>query len=623
MLAAFLLLATILVAGPVDAAEDAFDRLDPNREWLVGQVRLEGNATFSDTELRDRLLTRERSVFTPWRSRPRFDPTSFERDVTRLRRFYESEGFFLARIDWQWSQIEKEEKSIVELEISIDEGPRAEVSRFEIAVASGDDTKPDKPFDPQSVVEDARTGERWEPELQLGRPFREEGYLGVQAEIERIFLNRGHALVAVERKATVHIDRLGVEVDYRVVPGPSIRFGPTQIEGNARVDKTVITREILWMQGESFSIDQIEATRNALMALDLFGTVRMRVDRSDVSDGEVPIEIVLREKPAREFRVGVGYSTEEQARVQARWRNHNWLGGGRRLSIGGKYSSIYRSADFSLIQPHFLAPKNSGLIAAKLFQEAERTFTRTSISLVPALERRLAPDLVGQIGFRVEWAQVRDVELEVEQLIGGVRDDGRVFGPRLSLTWSPVDDLFHPSRGHIIEFEIEHASRIWGGTYDYYKSTLEFAEFMPIADWVVLAGRLKVGVADSIGGPPRLPIFERFYAGGERSVRGYQRRQLGPRASNGDAIGGRSLVEGAIEMRIPVWQSIGVVGFVDFGQVSLDRFDLVPDDLRYSAGPGVTYETPVGPLAFFMGFPINDQRGEPSWQIHFSVGFFF
>ena len=72
-----------------------------------------------------------------------------------------------------------------------------------------------------------------------------------------------------------------------------------------------------------------------------------------------------------------------------------------------------------------------------------------------------------------------------------------------------------------------------------------------------------------------------------------------------------------------MWRDLGVVGFFDFGQVSLDSFDLVPDDLRYAAGPGMTYDTAFGPLSLFVGFPLDRPSGEPSWRIHFSIGFFF
>jgi len=321
--------------------------------------------------------------------------------------------------------------------------------------------------------------------------------------------------------------------------------------------------------------------------------------------------------------VGVGYSTEEQGRGLVRWRSNDWLGGGRQLMIGGKYSSLVRAASLSFRQPHFFYRDNFGLLSARLFQEDERTYTRNSIEVIPGLERQFTSHFMGSLGFRIDVSQVRDVETEVKQLIGGVRDEGRLMGPKLLLRWSGVDDIFDPKRGRILTLQIEHASRIWGGTYDYYRASVEASEFYPIGDWMVVAGRLKVEVADSIGASSRLPIFKRLYAGGERSVRGYQRRQLGPRASNDDALGGRSLVEGSLEARIRIWREFGFVGFLDFGQVSLDRFDLVPDELRFAAGPGATYETPVGPIAFFVGFPINGERGEPSWQIHFSIGFFF
>jgi outer membrane translocation and assembly module TamA len=130
-------------------------------------------------------------------------------------------------------------------------------------------------------------------------------------------------------------------------------------------------------------------------------------------------------------------------------------------------------------------------------------------------------------------------------------------------------------------------------------------------------------LADSIGANKNLPIFERFYSGGEKSVRGYVRRHLGPLSSIGDPLGGLSLVEGSLELRRPIWKELNGAVFVDFGQVSKRSFDLPFGDLQFSRGFGVNYTTPVGPLSFYVGFPVHPPRGDRPWQINFSIGTFF
>ena len=114
-----------------------------------------------------------------------------------------------------------------------------------------------------------------------------------------------------------------------------------------------------------------------------------------------------------------------------------------------------------------------------------------------------------------------------------------------------------------------------------------------------------------------------IYHVGEKSVRGYVRRHLGPLSSTGDPLGGLSLVEGSLELRRPIWKELSGAVFVDFGQVSKRAFDLPFGDLQFSRGFGVNYTTAVGPLSLYVGFPVHPPHGDRPWQINFSIGTFF
>ena len=607
-------------SSPAVAEDSHTDSLDRTLEWQVGKLTLVGNHALSRSALHGVIETKPRSRLRFWRARPIFDVIVLERDLERVERLYETEGYYETTVDWQLTSRKTAKAEILGVEIQIVEGPRAFVTGIEIDPPDPELTPGTEPAATTAVTSQS-TPRRWA--LEVGDPFREADYQRLEVQLRAIWLDRGFASVATKRSAKIRPDREGVAIRYEIAPGPPGRFGSVTIEGLDKIDERIVTRELTFQAGDTFSISRIEESRRRLALLDLFTSIELDWQTDPASPAVAPVKIVLREKKPRELRIGGGYSTEERGRAQIRWQNRNWLGGGRRLLVSGRYSNIVRSAEISFVQPHVFDRKNRGLFDFSLFQEDEPNFTRNSIQGVPGLDRAFTPKLTGIAGLRVETAEVRDVEEEVKDRIGGVRDEGTVIGPRFSLRWTPVDDVARPRNGLVAAFDAQYSSRQFGASYDYVRLVGEVSVFKSILDYAVVAGRLKLGAAQAFGGKERLPIFERLYAGGEGSVRGYRRHQLGPTAGNGNPLGGRSLIEGSIETRIPVWRQIGAVAFLDFGQVSLDLYDFVPDDLRFAAGPGLSYATPIGPISLFAGFPINRQSGEPPWQMHFNIGFFF
>jgi outer membrane protein assembly factor BamA len=207
--------------------------------------------------------------------------------------------------------------------------------------------------------------------------------------------------------------------------------------------------------------------------------------------------------------------------------------------------------------------------------------------------------------------------------LGGLRSSGLLSGPTLGLVWNTSDDPFTPKHGEIVSLALDQAGAIWGGQYGFYKITAEAKKYFDMGWQTVFASRLKLGVGDAIGAKKNFPLFERFYAGGEKSVRGYARRRLGPLSASNDPLGGLSLIEGSVELRRPIWKELNGAVFIDFGQVSTRRFDIPINNLQFSSGFGVSYSTPVGPLRLDIGFPFNPPPKDRSWQIHFSVGAYF
>lgn len=584
------------------------DAVVADRQWLTRSIDISGNASIATGELREAMLTKTRSWYAPWRDRPPFDPVTFVQDLERLRMTCERRGYYDAIVTYDLTLDEK--NGLVSANIAMDEGAAVRFAAIDIRVSGG--------AAPESDV----LGKGFP---RKGEAFVEKRYLDGEQALRAFFLDRGHAHAQTTRHARVEPATLEASVVYAAEPGPVADFGETRVEGLEKVEEGLVLRELSYKPGDRFEARALGESRARILALDLFSAVRITPLLDGPDPAVIPIRIEVEEGPHRDVRIGLGYGTDEGLRGQVQWKHQNWLGRGRQLSTSLEGSMITNELAATFVQPHLLSSeRNRGIVNLALFREHENTFDRLAGQFQPRLERRLMPKLSGVIGYRIEYDDLSSVNDETIAKIGGFEPQGILSGPTFGLIWDTSNDPFNPSAGEVISFDLLQAGVVWGGTYRFWRGTLEAKKYVSIPGEIVLAGRLKLGLADSIGSIGRLPIFERFYAGGQRSVRGYARRRLGPLSEGKEeAVGGRSLFEGSIELRRRIWGALGGVLFVDFGQVSLKAFDPPVTGVEFSAGPGITYETPIGPLCLDVGFPFNPPPGDASWQLHFSIGQFF
>lgn len=553
------------------------------------------------------MVTEERPWYRFWSERPVFDPVTFRTDLERLRRNYEANGYYEAAIAHDL-QID-EERGLVAVQIKVREGEPVLISEIDV----------------QARVEAPEQAPPLPDELPVrrGEIFREQSYQEAEQVLRRSFLEHGHAHVETRRHAEVDLDDHQVRIRYGVEPGPVAFFGETEVKGVTSVEPEIVSRELAYNAGERYSLSKIVESRERILALDLFGTVRLASAAKAGKPVVVPMEVEVSEKPFREVRVGLGYSTEDEFRTQLEWRHRNWFGGGRRLSVLGKYSAIAASGAIGLVQPHFFSRDTQGALNLSHDLETEETYKRNVSRFLPRVDHRFSKTLTGFIGYRMEYNQLNDVDSAIPLALGEVRHKGFLFGPTVGIIWNTSDDLFYPRKGHLLSLQLDQAGEIWGSEFSFLKITGEARKYIDIGWSTVLASRLKLAFAEAIGSDKDFPLFERLYAGGERSVRGYGRRRLGPRTISNDPLGGRSLLEGSLELRRPIWQEIHGAVFIDFGQVSTSSFDVPLDNVRFSGGFGLSYVTPVGPIRLDVGFPFTPPPGDRPWQIHFSIGAYF
>lgn len=583
------------------------DDLPLDVTYEVRAIRIEGLKTLSKGTVRGAMLTSARVWYKPWtrwtQEHP-FNPDLFRTDLERIRMLLRESGFYLAQLDHDLL-IHDGELSIV---LRVEEGPRATVEETTVTVTDVETTG----------VELQRL--RAQLTLRPGDPFTQQAYEESRARLLRFYLTRGFPYAEVEQRALVDTWRSIATVSYSITRGPPAVFGSTEVVGIDGVAENVIRREITYRPGAPYDPAELERTQATIFGLQLFRSVIVEPANLAERSGVVDVRISVVEGPHRSIKVGIGYGLEDELRGQFEWRNNNFLGGGRRFRAATKASFITQSAEAELVQPHFLHPRQSLVVPLTQGRDAEPGYTLFSARLAPRLRRTFPGHLSASLGYGIEYDGLSDVSEETIASLDDFRVSGFVSSFFATVERNTADDLLDPKRGSILLISAEQAGGPWRGDFTFYRMAFEAKKYLQIPGERVIAGRFRIGAGDGFGQSGDLPLFRRFYAGGVTSTRGYDRHRVGPLTSGGDPIGGRSVMEGSVELRTPVYKDFGGVLFFDAGLVDRRPFRFPLNDLQFGVGPGVRYQTIVGPLRLDLGFPIDPAAGQPTWRVHFSVG---
>jgi outer membrane protein assembly complex protein YaeT len=479
--------------------------------------------------------------------------------------------------------------------------------------------------------------------IERGDVFSDDAYGRAFAYLRTYYREHGFARVQITRSAEVDVRRDATTVRYALDSGPPSVFGAVRITGARTVGEEIVRREVAFKPDQPFKQSLLDQTRQNLVGLRLFRTVRIDEDKG--RDRRVGIHIGVQEGPSHEVQLGIGYETEEQVRGLASWRAYNFLGGARQLGFSARASFLRRSIAADFLQPHFPGPNDRVRLLLIEQQEDEDTYENDRSRLSPRIEWQVLPTLTPYAFYRIEYDSLSNVKRSIVRLFPDIAPaNGILSGLGFGVDWNGTDNLIDPTRGWVGNLSVEPVGGFLGGDFSFLRLNAEGRRYQPLVGKLAAALRLHVGTADPMAGSDDVPLFERFYAGGINSVRGYDRRRVarpfGPsqdgrtgaeeRAElaadplitriDGKPIGGRSLVETSFELRHPITDKLGGALFLDAGQVSRDSYDFPFASLLYGTGFGMRYASPVGPIRFDLGFPIDPPRGEPAWRVHVSIG---
>ncbi|PYR04559.1 MAG: hypothetical protein DMF99_31360 [Acidobacteria bacterium] len=560
----------------------------------VHSLKFNGVKAVDAGRLRDALATRQSSKI-PWGKKAYFDRSRFDADLKRIQAFYSDRGYPDARVTGFDVKL-NDKQDQVDITLTIAEGEPVKVAGIQYV---GFDVIPaDHLKQLQSQVP-----------LKVGAPRDRQLVVTAHEMALNELKDHGYPYAKVATDEQKGASDKEAVLTFNANPGKLAHFASVEIVGNKTVSDHIIERELTFKQGDLYRRSIVQDSQRRLYGLELFQFANIEPVNPEAQPTEVPMKVTVAEGKHQRVNFGVGYGTEEKARVDAEYHHLNFLGGARSAGAHVRYSSLDRGIRLDFHQPYFYRPHFT------LSGEGQDwyTFNRSSIAPDVLLDQTLRKDLIS---------------LGLDPTTG--QQNGTLNALSFDFQHSTADNVLNSHRGYQLAFHTEQAGRIVPGSFSYYAVSADGRHYLPLSgNSLVLASRLQVGnIRPTANDQTNIPFSKRYFLGGATSIRGWGRYEVSPLSASGLPIGGDSMIAFSEELRAIISGNFGGVLFLDGGNVWLDSMGYSLRDLRYAVGPGLRYQTPIGPIRFDVGYQLNPipgllVNGQPQsrrWRIHFSIG---
>jgi outer membrane protein insertion porin family len=404
-------------------------------------------------------------------------------------------------------------------------------------------------------------------------------------------------------------------------------FGKAIVTGNRNTKYEVVRRELKQQENMPFDYTLLSRERQQLYKTGLFTDIDMEAlgayeDKKDVL-------IKLREGNAGAVELTLGYAEYELYRGSLDLSYRNVMGMNRQASLKLEVSSLEHRYVLQYYEPWFLnmeLPFRIYILGEDKkeisIDSRETRYHLTRNSITAGFEKKMSDILRGELFYEFSLVNTYDVKPDV---VLSKEDTGTlvISGWRIGLIYDTRDNQFYPKKGTLSGATLKITSPIFLSETHFVKLTLYGNVYREVAKGFVLAASLRGGLAQGYSGTKELPIVERFFLGGRTSVRGYPQDELGPKGSDGTPTGGNAFLMENLELRTSLGKNFGLVTFLDGGNVWVKTEDIKLTDFKFTAGLGLRYNTPVGPIRIDYGQKLQREKGESAGELHFSIGHAF
>ena len=590
--------------------------IDEGETLRIKTIEIEGNIHYPDDELKKYMATKTAWWFI---RKGAFDEAKFQADLDRIKTFYRTKGFLDARVSGKVDY--SEDGKFLHLTVIVDEGKKYLIG--DVAITG------------QLAFPEAEI--RQKTRIRPGDPF---DYTQIKEDIESIrtfYYDRGYmnADVSLRHQYDHSTDRMNLEYDIKA--HEVVFVGMVNIIGNTKTKDKVIRRELRVYPGEKYDGEKLKYSKERIYNLGYFEDVYFETvptDDPDVKD----LNVTVKETKTGELAFGGGYSSVDAfiGFAQITQRNFDILnfptftGGGQDLVIRAELGSARTNYHLGWTDPWIFGfPYLFGFdvyrYEHKRFGKSgygyDETRTGGDLKLGKAITDYLSTGLV----YNLEEVRISDIPDNATDALRKEQGSNWISRLTWNLEYDTRDNKYSPTKGWLTGSSLENAGGFIGGDKDFVKIYLYGSYYHSFFETLVLELKARGGVVENYGDTEEVPIYERFFAGGARTIRGYKERGVGPRdKGTNTALGGESMVVMNAELTFPVWKNLlkGAV-FIDSGNV-WEHYDMVgsKDDTGFKSGVGVgvRVKTPIGPVKLDYGYPLNkNYDDERNGEFYFSV----
>ena len=578
----------------------------------IKEIRIVGNKVFSESTLRD-LFDLDTGGWLSWYTKSdQYSRAKLNADIETLRSYYLTRGYLEFRIDSTQVVISPDKQSI-DIAINVTEGERYVVSGVKL---EGNYLGKDEEF--KSLVT-----------IRPGQAYNADQVAQTTKAFSDYFGNFGYAFAQVD--ARPEVDRVNNRVALVLQATPSRRAYVRRINvaGNTRTRDEVVRREFRQFEASWYDADKIKLSRDRVDRLGFFKDVAVETQEVAGTPDQVDLTVAVTEKPTGNLTLGAGFSSGDGLGLSAGIKQDNAFGSGNSLGVQVNTSKINRAILFNTTDPYFTADGVSRSI--DLYHRNVSPYSDTN-----------AYKLVtsgASMRFGVPFTEIDTVYfgggVERTKIVPGTNLPGAYltyasqFGYTsatlpLTVGWArdSRDSALVPNTG-----SFQRANGEWGvaGDAKYLLASYQYQLYLPLNKQYTFAFNGDVGVGKGLSGRP-FPLFKNFFGGGLGSVRGFEQGSLGARdAVTGAGLGGARKVNANFELQTPFPgagndRTLRMFAFFDVGNVYGESQPVRLNELRSSAGVGISWVSPVGPLRFALARPIRKFAGDKIQTIQFQIG---
>jgi outer membrane protein insertion porin family len=608
----------------------------------VRRVSFLGNARMSRDEILPYLQTQEGGYLDFLTSAGTYKEEAIQRDVQAVQAVYLEHGYVNVKVGRPSVSLTPD-KRFLYVTIPVEEGEQFHIGKIDF---SGE-------------LLDLKGNLRMLVKTRSGELFMRSKVGADLFAVGDVYKDLGYAYVNVTPLTNIDAKTRIIDLTFDVQPGQKVSFERIEIQGNTRTRDKVIRRELRIYEGELYGASAVKLSKQRVTALGFFETVEITTKKGSADDKMVAV-VEVKEKSTGTFQVGAGFSSYENFILTGQISQNNFFGWGQTLSLQVQWSSIRQLGQIQFVEPHFFDSQWTFAFDLYATEALYTTFTRRAVggSMTWGYElsglawlwpwTRALEDVRLFATYTNEY--VRVTSGAVAMLYNQFRS-GTTSAMRLSLQWDRRDNRLFPTSGLFVALSYEIAPPLlapeWLFGEDvnlFTRTTVDARFYRPLWLGLVFRSRVAAGMIRAWDAQHPVPISELYYIGGINTVRGYRTYGLAPQILVGSTpsgpltfftVGGNKQLVLNFEVEIPLIAQMGIRGvvFFDMGNTfppGTWHDPAVPWSLYKSWGFGMRWQSPIGPLRFEWGFPLNRRRDpvtglyidQPS-DFQFTIGNFF